>query len=242
MSPLAPLELAAVFAVVTAAGCIQGALGFGMALIAAPILVLIEPALVPGPLIASSLVLVSLIALRDRAHADFGTVRFSMAGNVVGAFTGASVLALLDPQGFAVLFGLLVLLGVGLSVAGIQVAVTRGSALGAGLLGGFMSATSSIGGPPMALVYQHEDPARFRGTLSAYFIVSNILSLIALTWVGELGAEKLSLALYLIPGQIVGFLLSSFAARALGRASIRPFILGLSALAGAGVLARVLLT
>ena len=110
---MSPLEIAAVFAVVAAAACIQGAIGFGMALIAAPLLVLIEPALVPGPLISSSLVLVSLIALRDRAHVDFRTVRFSMAGNIVGAFTGASVLALLDPRGFAVLLGLLVLLGWG---------------------------------------------------------------------------------------------------------------------------------
>jgi uncharacterized membrane protein YfcA len=239
---VSPLEIAAVFAVVTAAACIQGAIGFGMALIAAPLLVLIEPALVPGPLITSTLVLVSLIALRDRAHVDFRTVRFSMAGTVVGATAGASVLALLDPRGFAVLFGLLVLLGVGLSAAGLRVAVSRGSALGAGLLGGFMNATSSIGGPPMALVYQHEPRDRFRGTLSVYFIVSCSASLIALTWVGELGVEKLSLALYLIPGQVSGFILSFFAARVLAEASIRPFILGLSGLAGVGVLARVILT
>ena len=239
---MSPLEVTAVFAVVTAAACIQGAIGFGMALIAAPLLVLIEPALVPGPLISSSLVLVSLIALRDRAHVDFRTVRFSMAGNVVGAFMGASVLALLDPRGFAVLFGLLVLLGVGLSVAGLRVALNRGSALGAGLLGGFMSATSSIGGPPMALVYQHEDRDRFRGTLAAYFIVSCGASLAALTWVGEFGLGKLALALYLVPAQVSGFLLSFFAARVLARASIRPFILGLSGLAGVGVLARVILT
>ncbi len=239
---MSPLEIAAVFAVVTTAACFQGAIGFGVALISAPLLVLIEPALVPGPLISSTLVLVILIAIRDRVHVDFRTVRFSMAGTVVGAFTGASVLALLDPRGFAVLFGLLVLVAVGLSAAGLRVALNRGSALGAGLLGGFMNATSSIGGPPMALVYQHEHRDRFRGTLSAYFIVSCSASLIALTWVGEFDLEKLSLAVYLVPGQISGFLLSFFAARFLAQVSVRPFILGLSALAGVGVLVRVILT
>ena len=101
---MSPLEIAAVFSVVTAAACIQGAIGFGMALIAAPLLVLIEPDPVPGPLISSSLVLVSLIALRDRAHVDFRTVRFSSGASPrrdlhpalrlgLSALAGAGVLA-----------------------------------------------------------------------------------------------------------------------------------------------------
>jgi uncharacterized membrane protein YfcA len=212
-----------------------------MALVAAPILVLIDARLVPGPLTASSFVLCSLLALRDRAHADLDRVRFSMLGNVAGAFAGAFVLTLLDPRGFAVLFGLLVLLGVGLSATGLHVAVTRRTALGAGVLGGFMSATSSIGGPPVALVYQHAGADRFRGTLSTYFVVSSLVSLGALSVAGRFGAEELQLALYLIPAQVVGFALSSWAKRWIGGASIRPFVLGLSGLAAIVVLGRVVL-
>lgn len=239
---MSPLEIAAVVAVISLAGCVQASIGFGMALIAAPLLVLIEPALVPGPLIASNLVLVSLMALRDRVHVDFRTARFSMAGAVLGGFVGAGLVSALDPRGFALLFGVLVLLGVALSVAGFRLAVNRGSAFGAGVLGGFMSATSSVGGPPMALVYQHEDPGRFRGTLATYFIVSCSVSLVALTGFGAFDLQKLSLAAYLIPGQVLGFLLSFAVARFLVGASIRPFILGLSALAAGAVLLRVWLT
>jgi uncharacterized membrane protein YfcA len=234
-------EVFVIVAVVTAAACIQGSIGFGMALIAAPILVLIDPAFVPGPLIASSLVLVTCIAIRDRAHADFTTVRFSMMGNAVGASSGAFVVALLDPEGFGMLFGALVLLGVGLSAAGFHVRVNRGTALGAGLLGGFMSATSSIGGPPMALVYQHEESASFRGTLSVYFIFSNVVSLVALTLVGAFGREQLDLVAMLVPGQLVGFALSFPMTKVLKGASIRPFILGLSTLAALVLIVRVAL-
>ena len=116
---MSSLEIALLVAVVTAAGCVQASIGFGMALIAAPILVMIDPRLVPGPLIASAFVLVLLVAIRDRSHVDFGTVRFSMAGNAVGAFTGAAVIALLEPRSYAILFGLLVLLGVALSAMGL---------------------------------------------------------------------------------------------------------------------------
>jgi uncharacterized membrane protein YfcA len=228
-------------AIVTTAACIQGAIGFGMALIAAPLLVLIDPALVPGPLIASGFVLVALIAIRDRAHVDFSSVRFSMAGNVFGAAAGASVVAILDPRGFGILFGGLVLFAVALSAVGLKLRVARGTALGAGLVGGFMSATSSIGGPPMALVYQHEGPERFRATLSVYFVFSTCVSVAALTLVGAFGLDDLARAAVLVPGQLLGFSLSHFVARRLAGASIRPFILGLSALAAIVLLVRVVL-
>ena len=153
-------EIAVIVAVVTLAACVQGCIGFGMALIAAPILVLVDPALVPGPLMASGLLLVSLVALRDRAHADLETVRWAILGNVGGAAAGAWVLTLLDASGFSLLFGLLVLVGVALSASGLHVRVSRGSTLGAGMLGGFMATTSAIGGPPVALVYQHSEAAR----------------------------------------------------------------------------------
>ena len=238
---MSPAQVVLIVSVVTGAACLQGSIGFGMALVSAPILALIDPTLIPGPLIASGLVLVTLVAIRDHAHADFGTVRFSMIGQAAGAFAGASVLARLDPRGFGILFGGLVLLAVGISALGFHVRVTKTSALSAGLLGGFMGATSSIGGPPMALVYQHEPSARFRGTLSAYFIVSCVVSLTALAWVGRFGWHEVARAGLLVPGQVLGFLLSYPMTRVLSETSIRPFVLGLSALAATGVLARAFL-
>ena len=226
-------------AIVTAAACIQGAIGFGMALIAAPILVFIEPALVPGPLVASAFVLVACVAIRDRSHVDFETVRFSMLGNAFGAVAGASVVAMLDPRGFGILFGVLVLFAVGLSTVGVHLALTRKSALAAGLVGGFMSATAAIGGPPMALVYQHAGAERFRGTLSVYFVFSTCITVSALVWAGAFGWDDLRYVAVLVPGQLLGFGLSYPMTRWLDGTSIRPFILGLSALAAVVLLVRV---
>jgi uncharacterized membrane protein YfcA len=237
---MSAIEVGTIVLIITIAASIQGAIGFGMALIAAPTLVLIDPALVPAPLMMSSLVLVTLIAFRDHAHADFKTVRWAIGGNVFGSAVGASILTLLDPAGFALLFGALVLLGVGLSVLGVHIMVRRRSALGAGALGGFMGTTAAIGGPPMALVYQHAEAASFRGTLATYFIVSNTVGLTALFLAGRFRMPEVELGLLLIPGQIAGFLLSNQLKRLLHGRSIRPFILSLSAFAGLAVLIRTL--
>ena len=233
-------EVVSIFAVVTLAACLQGCIGFGMALIAAPVLVLIEPALVPAPLMASGLVLVSLLAARDRAHADFHALRWAILGNVGGAAVAAWLLTLLDASGFSILFGLLVLIGVALSAWGARVRVTRSSTLAAGMLGGFMGTTTAIGGPPVALVYQHSGAQQFRGTLSAYFVVSSCVGLTALATVGRFGRAEMELALLLIPGQLLGFLLSSWLTRVLRGVSVRPFVLVLSAVAALLVLGRVL--
>ena len=233
-------DTAWVFAVVALASCVQGSIGFGMALVAAPLLALIDPALVPGPLISSVLLLVVMIAIRDRAHVDFATVRWAILGCIGGAIVGASVVAMLDPRGFAILFGGLVLLAVGLSASGLHVRVTPISTLLAGVLGGFMGTTSSIGGPALALVYQHQDTARFRGTLTSYFILSSAIYLTALGSVGRYGQGELELALQLVPGVVAGFLLSIWTSRLLRDVRVRPIILTLSAGAGATLLLRVL--
>ena len=43
---------------------IQGTIGFGLGLFAAPLLILIDPRLVPGPILVSSAVLTVLLARR----------------------------------------------------------------------------------------------------------------------------------------------------------------------------------
>ena len=52
------------FAVVVLASSVQASLGFGLGLIAAPVLLLIDAQLVPGPLMASGIVLTAAIAYR----------------------------------------------------------------------------------------------------------------------------------------------------------------------------------
>ncbi len=59
-------ELLWAFIVVAVGAAVQGSLGLGYPLIAAPFLILIDPLLVPGPVLINALVLVVLITIRDR--------------------------------------------------------------------------------------------------------------------------------------------------------------------------------
>jgi uncharacterized membrane protein YfcA len=75
----------------------------------------------------------------------------------------------------------------------------------AGFLSGFMGTSSSIGGPPMALVLQHEANDFIRANLAAFFVVSCILSLAMLVTVERFAMPHLLISLPLMPATLAGY-------------------------------------
>ncbi len=57
----------------------------------------------------------------------------------------------------------------------------------AGATSGLLGTATSIGGPPMALVWQNSTGARLRGTMSGFFLVGSVLSLVLLALTGSIG-------------------------------------------------------
>ncbi len=236
--PLEAGEAFAVFALVAAGSCVQTCVGFGLGLIAAPLLFLIYPPLIPGPLMASSVVLTLLIAFREREAIDFAGLGFAFAGRIVGTLLAALVWSTLPSENFDFLFAGLVLLGVALSLSGLRVEPNPATASAAGALSGFMGTLSSIGGPPMALLYQRASAARIRGTLSGHFVIGALVSLVALAAVGRYGRVEITLSIALVPAVLVGYLASGWIRESVERAGVRPLVLGLSVLAALGILYR----
>jgi uncharacterized membrane protein YfcA len=238
---MSPIEIIVSSIIVAIAACIQGSIGFGLAMLAAPLLVLIEPDLVPAPLIVNGLLLTFLMAYRERKAIDVSGVVWMSTGCVPGIVAASIVLTVISADGFTILFSILVLLAVVLGVLGYSIRFTKTNVLIAGTFSGFMGTTSSIGGPPVALIYQNTPGVQMRGTLSAYFFICGILALIGLFFVGWFGIDELWLALSLLPGLIIGFAVSSITTGKLDQYSLRPAGLGLSAMAAIAVLARALL-
>ena len=101
---------------------------------------------------------------------------------VIGALAAAQILMLIPSRdGFSLLFAGLILAAVALSLARWRVRPTRRSLLVAGTLSGLMGTVTTIGAPPMGIVYQHAPGARTRGTLNAFFALGALVSLGALT-------------------------------------------------------------
>ena len=235
---MSSLDLAVVVLCSVAGFTLQGAVGYGMGILGAPILILIDPRLVPGPVLASTMVFTLMVTLRERHGIDLGGVGWALAGRVVGTLPAAAVLAVLPQHELSRVFGLMVILAVAISVSGVRVRPRPSTLLAGGVLSGLMGTVAAIGGPPIALLYQHASGARFRGTLSSLFFVGTIISIVALVPAGRFGGSELRLTLLLLPGAAFGFLVSRRLASRLDRGHTRPAVLAVAAIAGLIVVVR----
>jgi len=230
--PLSLSEWILACGVVLLGALIQGSIGFGVALLGAPLLYLINPQLVPAPVIMIGMTLPMLILARDWHDVALADVGWILPGKLLGTVLAAILLGYLSDRWLGLIFGSLVLLGVLLSVMGRFPKAGHKQRFLGGSLAGFMATTTSIGGPPLALVLQHMHGARLRGTLSACFLPGGVMSLLALAWVGRLGPAEWLMGISLLPAMVLGFLLSFRLAHWLDRAWLRPALLAVSGLAG----------
>lgn len=239
--PLTIDEWLAATLVVLAGAVVQGSLGFGIALVAAPLLFLIDPMLVPGPMILASLAVSFLVYARDHADVDSGEIARVLPGAAIGVVLAGLVLRLLSRDVLGLLFGTLVLLAVGLSIRKPPPSPGRHLLFWAGGLAGFMGTATSIGGPPLALAFQGRRGRRLRGTLAACFAPMGLLSLLALWWAGHLGHGQVIAGFLLLPAAAVGVRISNHTARHLDRQWLRAAVLLVSGLAGVAAIVRSLL-
>ena len=235
------LEIALVGLIVLVGSTLQGSVGFGMGLLASPLLILIDPRFVPAPILLSTLVLVSLLTLRERHAIDLHGIGWAMVGRVGGTAAAGVVLVALPGDRLVLLFGILVLAGVGMSVSRVRLAPVRPVLVGAGLISGVLGTIASIGGPPMALVYQHAPGARIRSMMSGFFMAGTILSLAALRGVGRFGLYEVGLAMLMLPALLAGYVLSGWTAGVVDRGHTRRAVLAVSGASGVAIVIRQLL-
>ncbi len=232
------IEFAAASGVVLAGALVQGSVGFGLGLVAAPLLLLIDTRFIPGPLLTASAVLTVFLTRREWRSINFGDLKWALSGRIVGVAVALMVLVIVPTDYISLAFGILVLAAVGMSASGIHLMPRPSLLVTAGALSGFMGTTVSIGGPPMALVYQAVSGPRLRGTLSAYFTVGVTLSLIGLRIIGRYGRTEILMALGLLPGILVGFWMSQHTAGMLDKGYTRVGVLVVSTIAAVVAILR----
>lgn len=199
---------AAIFLIVVVAAIVQAGLGMGFGQTAAPLLALIDPQLVPASVLFLGMLTSFSGALREREAVRWNEVGIGVIGRIIGVAIGSAVLAsLTDKRLFMLFFGLLIASAVILSVAGWQMKFNRATLLLMAGFSGLMGTITSVGAPPMALVYQGRAARDARPTLSAFFSIGCALSLAGLYLSGWAGWMDFELALLMVPPMLIGTLI-----------------------------------
>lgn len=220
-----------VWCIVAIGAMFQGGIGFGLGTFAVPLLLLLEPAFVPGPMLLSAFLLTLLLLRRDRASVAFREVRWGIVGRGLGSVAAAVLLVQLPKHLVAPLVAGMVLMAILFLVAGWRMPITRWSLLFVGTMSGLLGTAASIGGPPLAMLYVDQKGGRIRGTLSGIFVAGTLMSVTALAVAGRFGLQEIKLTGMLLPGIAVGYLLSRHAATWADNGFIRPAIIVVSSLA-----------
>lgn len=202
------MEFALIAVVVLIAAVVQGSVGFGLGMLAAPAIGLTKPEMLPGTLLVLAAGMTLAGFLRDRRAVDWKVFGWASIGRVPGTIVGALLVGVLPTAGLSLTLALTVLLAASLSSIGWSPRATRGSLLVAGAASGVIGTSTSIGGPPLAIVLRRLAGPRLRGTMSAIFFGGSAISLLSLYLTGSLSSYHLTSALALAPVVGIGLLLS----------------------------------
>ena len=183
---------------------VQTAIGFGMAIVAAPILFYLDSTLVPGPLSFVLLVMCLMNGWRFRKGLELNLLAPALLARIPGSALGVLLLTMVSQQVLAIFIAITIMLGVLVRLKDIALPMTRTNLAIGGFLSGVMGTSTTIGGPPIVLVMHGPDIHRIRANLAGFFVVSTLMSVGALVLGGYFTLEHLQISLPLVPAALLG--------------------------------------
>lgn len=219
---------------------VQGTIGIGLGMLSVPVLTLVHPDLAPVPQLIITLPLTLMMLRQERRDLDWAAVTRVVIARIPGIGAGIVLLSTFGERLLDGLTGLIVLAAVALIASGVTVHRNRASEVVAGVISGATGTISSIGGPPLALLYRNDTGPTVRSNLAAIFFVGLLMMLAARAASGHVARTDLEVALWLLPAVAVGWLVSrKLKSRVDGRL-LRVGILAISAVAGLGLVVTTL--
>lgn len=232
-------EILAWIALAVLAGAfVQGSTGMGFALIVAPVLGLLAPSLLPVSLLVLMLPLNALIAWRERHAIDLPGTKWISLGRVLGTFGGLWVLVVLPLSQLNILIGVSTIAAVLVSWLAPAFSPGRKAYVSTGVITGITETATGIGGPPLALVYQHMPVATLRASVALCFLIGELVSLLVLALSGRLHMELLQPVAWMLPALALGLALSQWVHRRLNTRFLRQFVLSFALISGVLVLLK----
>jgi uncharacterized membrane protein YfcA len=195
--------------IVFVAAAVTGLTGFGFALLATPLLVLLYP---PKTAVVLSIVLnwisVILMVPGVRKEAQRGPVLVLVVSSLVGIPLGAYLLAVIkESLLLALIGGVTILFALGM-LAGFSKPLKHetGACAVAGFLSGLLGASTGLSGPPVVLfaTNQRWQKEPFRANMTIFKILNSIPTLAALAPTGLLSTDLAWLSVKLMPAVLLG--------------------------------------
>ena len=228
------------FVVTAAAATLQSTVGFGFAVASVPLLRLIDPQLAPVPQLLMIVPLAVSMAIRERASMDIQGIRWVLLGRVIGALAGWALLAIATDLVLDLSLAFIVLMAVFALAVAKTIPRNPTTETVAGTVSGIGAMVSSIGGPPLALLYRDAGGKTLRSSLAAIFVIGLIITITTRAVGGLISTQDLVLAAYLLPAVAIGFYCSQFLIGRMEGAPLRLSILVVASVSALGLILKAI--
>jgi uncharacterized membrane protein YfcA len=210
----------------------QGCSGMGFAMLSAPIVTLFAPGLIPVMLLVLMIPLNAYVGWRERAAIDWRGVKLISIGRFAGTFLGLWILLVVNLHQLSLLIGWSTLIAAVVALLSPSFDLGRAGLGLVGLITGVTETSTGVGGPPLALAYQHKSGAVLRSTVALCFLVGEVISLIVLMIGGKVGSDTLLVSVQMLPFLVLGSYASKFVHHRLDGPLLRYLVLGFSSISG----------
>jgi uncharacterized membrane protein YfcA len=218
--------------IITIASIFQMVSGISIGIIITPFLALISYTLIPTPIIMASLVLTILMAVKYRKYIDTKSVYLLSFASSMGVVATIIILNFINTNNLNLLFGSLTLLAVLFSLKIKNIHLKGKFAFITGFISGCMGSLASVGGQLLSLLYQNHKLNTIKASLAFIYTIFSSFMLITFYYSGNLHYEQVISGLYMMPGFIIGFLISPLFISKFNSKYIKIVILSLSTLGG----------
>jgi len=120
---------------------------------------------------------------------------------------------------------IVILLAIALTISGLDIPLNRRTALTAGMISGAMGASTGIGAPVLAILFQHASGPMVRSTLALIYTVASLMILAVLALFGRFGPAEAGTGMLLMPGFLAGYWVANRLRHRLDGGATRPAVL-----------------
>tara|TARA_Y100000590_G_scaffold470718_1_gene668382 strand:+ start:9571 stop:10320 length:750 start_codon:yes stop_codon:yes gene_type:complete len=221
-------QLIIAFFIVFIASTAQSVFGMGWGMIAAPLLALLNPSLIPGTIVFLGFFAALYPSIKYYKDVDWYIFKPAIIGRIVGSIIAGWITAYIVASGkIEIVLGCVLLVSIFISVFSIKkIKQNARNHFIAGGISGVLGTIVGVGGTPMGIIYQNENPVMVRANNNLFFTIGSISSVFILLLAGVMKSYHIIYGFLLLPPLFT----ASFTAKYFikyGNRILKPYILSI---------------
>lgn len=214
------------------ASFIQGSVGIGFALIAAPVMGVIQPSLLPVTVLILMIPLNILVSYNEKEHIEWSSVTWVTLGRFFGTFFGLWLIIVLATNQLKIAVGVFTVVAATIALFMPKFTPNKKLSINVGMITGITETATGIGGPPLAIYYQFATASVLRSSVAVCFLLGELLSLMFLAYANKITADHLEMTIALLPFLLIGCFVARFTHNMINPKFLRLLVLIFSLVSG----------